>query len=92
MTTYVSASVQETYTRKMIAFLPTLRAACGVTQSQLAQMIGVSRQTITSIEREKRPLTWSMYLALVAVFSQCPSACTMLQSFDLFDKELVKCG
>lgn len=37
----------------------------GVTQTELGKMIGVSRQTISSLERKEVDLTWDKYLALM---------------------------
>jgi putative transcriptional regulator len=47
------------------------RVGCNLTQDELAQAVGVSRQSIISIERGR--YTPSLYLALrFAMYFQCP--------------------
>ena len=45
--------------------LPILRKELGVSQTVLAQKVGVSRQTISLIERQLYPMTWTLFLAIV---------------------------
>ncbi len=42
-----------------------IRKKFGVSQTELGKMIGVSRQTISSLERKEVALTWDKYLALM---------------------------
>ena len=48
--------------------LPVLRAKIGISQEVIAEKIGISRQTYSSIETGKREMTWTTALALVAFF------------------------
>ena len=48
--------------------LPVLRARMGLSQEAIADKIGISRQTYSSIETGKREMTWTTFLALVAFF------------------------
>lgn len=48
--------------------LPVLRARVGLSQEVLADKIGISRQTYSSIETGKREMAWTTFLALVAFF------------------------
>ena len=61
---------QEMYLEKMVKHLPVLRAAVRITQQELANKIGITRQSMMAIETSKRQLLWSNYLALVLVFHQ----------------------
>lgn len=54
----------------MTANLLLLRTALNLTQTQLGNMIGLSRYTIMSIETGKRSMTWSVFLLLYLVFSR----------------------
>ena len=54
--------------RRLAAELSVLRAKLGISQEELAIKIGVSRQTISSIEGKKRDMTWAMFLSLVCFF------------------------
>lgn len=49
----------------LIANLPKFRRRLGISQTELGEKVGLSRQTISSIERRKAPLTWNNYLALM---------------------------
>ena len=48
--------------------LPVLRAKARVSQGELAQKIGISRQTYSSLETGKREMPWTTFLALIAYF------------------------
>lgn len=48
--------------------LPYLRKEMGVSQTELANKVGVSRQMISLIERQQQPMTWTMFLAIVFFF------------------------
>ena len=49
--------------------LPVLRAKVGLSQEDLSNIIGISRQTYSSIETGKRQMTWNTFLSLVLVFA-----------------------
>ena len=48
--------------------LKSYRCACGWSQENLADIIGVTRQTILSVENGKREMTWTMFLAFLLLF------------------------
>lgn len=48
--------------------LPVLRAKIGASQDELSQIIGISRQTYSSIESRKRRMTWNIFLSLLFVY------------------------
>ncbi len=48
--------------------LPILRKKLNITQQELGDKVGVTRQTILFAESQKRPLTWTMFLALAFLF------------------------
>lgn len=48
--------------------LPYLRKEMGVSQVELADKVGVSRQMISLIERQLQPMTWTLFLAIVFFF------------------------
>lgn len=48
--------------------LPYLREELGVSQADLAKKVGMSRNMISLIEREKQEMTWTQFLAIVFFF------------------------
>lgn len=70
---------------KMVDNLPLLRAAISMTQEQLAEQVGVSRQTIIAVEKKKRNLSWTLYLALIAVFITNDKTKELIDSLQIFD-------
>lgn len=63
--------------------LPFLRKEIGVSQTLLAEKVGVSRQMISLIERQQQPMTWTLFLAIVFFF-KCNN------DFDKDKKKIIK--
>lgn len=63
--------------------LPYLRKEIGISQTELATKVGVSRQMISLIERQLQPMTWTLFLAIVFFF-KCNN------DFDKGKKKIVK--
>lgn len=49
--------------------LPVLRARLGLSQEELAECVGVSRQTYNAFENKTRKMSWSTCMALIAFFT-----------------------
>ena len=84
-----TVAMQDEYIDALIKNLPVLRAATKMTQAQLADKVGVSRQTIVSIETRKRPMPWTLYLAIMFVFGQYEESKILLFKLNLFSSELI---
>ena len=82
--------MQNEYIDALTKNLHILRTATNMTQVRLANKIGVSRQTIVAIETRKRPMPWSLYLAMVLVFENNEDSHRLLINFKLFDEEFLK--
>ncbi len=78
------------FIKTLTAELPALRAKVGVSQSEIASLIGVSRQTYSSIECGKRLMSWSTYLSLVLFFDYNNTTHQMLRNIKAFPEELVR--
>lgn len=50
---------------KMVVELPQIRKEMKISQTEFGKKVGLSRQTISGIERGIAPLTWNNYLAIV---------------------------
>lgn len=72
----------------MTANLLLLRTALNLTQTQLGNMIGLSRYTIMSIETRKRSMTWSVFLLLYLVFSRNEKTAVLLEPLGIKSSEL----
>jgi len=55
--------------RTMASNLSTLREKARLTQDELADKLGLSRQTISAIENEKRDMQWSTFTVLIMYFA-----------------------
>ena len=81
---------KEVYLKRMIKNLPTLRASLKLSQKDVAEKIGISRQTVVAFESGKRPLVWNTYLALVFVFLVNEKSKIIMDLFEIFNDDLVK--
>ena len=70
--------------------LPVLRARVGLSQDELSNIIGISRQTYTSVETGKRKMSWNVFLSLLLVFGFNEKTSAMLESSGAFPPALKK--
>lgn len=76
------------YTRLMAQNLPVLRASLGITQTELAEMIGITRQTLSAAEVGSRPLSWGNFVSLLFIFTQNEQTCRLLELLGIYTDEL----
>ena len=86
----VIKAMQSKYIVNMMEHLKTLRMSCSLTQEQFAVKLGITRQTISVIEKKRGDLTWSLYLAMVLVFQQYDNSKILMESFKIFDANFIK--
>lgn len=68
--------------------LMVLRTKLRLKQSELAEKIGISRQTLLEIEKGKRTMQWNIFLALLSVFREDSSTSGLLEHFEIYTPEL----
>lgn len=68
----------------LTAELPVLRARLGVSQEVMASSIGVSRQTYSAIETRTKKMSWTIFMALVAVLDLNEATSVMLDQIPDF--------
>ncbi len=68
--------------------LSVLRMKLNLSQENLAEIIGVTRQTISAIENEQRSMTWPVFMALVLVFLKNKETKRLMVLFRIYTKEL----
>ena len=68
----------------LTAELPVLRARLGVSQEVMASAMGVSRQTYSAIETKRKKMSWTMFMALIAVLDMNEATSVMLDQIPDF--------
>ena len=68
--------------------LLVLRTMLRLSQAELAQVIGVSRQTVVAMEANKRPISWNTFLSLILVFSKHKSTNQLMRLCGIYTDEL----
>ena len=69
--------------------LAVLRVKAGVSQADLCNIIGVSRQTYSAIENGRKKMMWPTYLSLVYFFDSIIDTRDMLRALPAYPKELL---
>ena len=85
----ITSIEQEKLINNLIANLPLLRAKLGISQEEIARIIGVSRQTYSAIENGKRTMSWQVYLSLVLFFDANSMTRDLLHHLECFPDFLV---
>lgn len=70
--------------------LATLRTKAEISQEELAELIGISRQTYGTIERGTREMSWSTFLSLVLFYDYNHKTHQMLRSIKAIPQEIMK--
>lgn len=70
--------------------LAILRAQAEVSQEELANLIGISRQTYSAIERKNRQMSWNTYLSLVLFYDHNQKTHQLMRHLSLFPSELIQ--
>ena len=79
---------QEKAIQIMTESLPVLRTMLQLSQAQLAELIGVGRQTLVAFETGKRTMTWNTFLSLLFVFTQRKETNELLNVLGIYTEEL----
>lgn len=69
-------------------YLPVLRASLGISQGELAEFIGISRQTYCALEVGKREMGWNTFLALFLFFVSNDASNSLLNMNDVFIEQV----
>ena len=68
--------------------LPILRSKLNLSQEELAVLLGVTRQTISSFESNQRKMTWSVFLALILIFFRNEPTKRLLVALNIYTPAL----
>ena len=80
---------REAYIMRMTDHLPSLRAKIGISQEELARILGISRQTYSSAESHRKKMSWQLFLMLVFFFDSMDATHDMLRELRIFPDDLL---
>lgn len=70
--------------------LTMLRAKLDLTQEELANVVGLSRYTVISIEKRQRRMTWNTFLSMLLIFSKNEDTSKIIEVIGLGSSELLE--
>ena len=79
---------QQEMINQLVQKLPHIRKEMKISQTEFGKKVGLSRQTISSIERGSVTLSWNNYLAIMIFIMANRERCKTLYKDD--SKELVE--
>ena len=88
--TEVDETLREQLISRLVDELPVLRTKLGVSQTEIANLIDISRQTYSSIETKKRKMSWGIYLSLILVFDSNKQTHDLIRKEGLFPQSIIK--
>ena len=77
------------YCVAMAENLSTLRMKLSLSQTELGQLIGVSRQAISAFENKSRALPWCHFTSLLFLFNENPETKILLPVLGIYPPELM---
>lgn len=69
--------------------LSALRARADITQEELANILGISRQTYYAIESKKKQMSWNIFMSMIFFFHELKSTSEMLQELKIYPIDLI---
>jgi len=88
---HFTAEEKEQLIARLTANLPALRGAAQASQEQIANAVGVSRQTYNAIESLKRKMTWNTYMSLILFFDYNPNTHYTIRQLEAFPNRVDEC-
>ena len=76
------------YCEALAENLPVFRAKLGVSQEELANRIGLSRNMLACIETKKKEMSWITFVALALLFLKNENTAPIFKSLNIYDEEL----
>ncbi len=69
--------------------LSALRARADITQEELANILGISRQTYYAIESKKKQMSWNIFMSMIFFFHELKSTSEMLKELKIYPIDLI---
>ena len=76
------------YIDKLAENLSMLRAKAGVTQSDVADRIGIARQTYSAIECGRNKMSWNTFMSLIFFFKENKKTKDVIKLLGIYDDML----
>lgn len=83
----MSEEEKERLIENLVEELPVLRIKLGISQDELAGLLGITRQTYSSIETKKRKMLWSIYLSLILIFDYSEQTHDLIHKSGIFPQK-----
>lgn len=68
--------------------LPVLRAKIALSQEEISEIVGISRQTYSAIETKRRKMSWNTFLSLILLFDNNDKTKEILKITGAFSETL----
>lgn len=78
------------YINALTPELISLRLKAGISQEEIANIIGTSRQTYGAIERQARKMSWDTYMSLIMFYDYNKKTHSALRRMKAFPHKLIK--
>lgn len=85
----LSEQEKKAYVAALTAELPFLRMKAGISQGEIAEAVGISRQTYGSLERGDRSMGWGTYLSLIFFFDNNSATHRIIRGMDAFPHKFI---
>lgn len=76
------------YIDKLAENLSMLRAKAGVTQGDVADRIGIARQTYSAIECGRNRMSWNTFMSLILFFKENTQTKEVIKILGIYTDEL----
>lgn len=76
------------YIDKLAENLSMLRAKAGVTQGDVADRIGIARQTYSAIECGRSRMSWNTFMSLIFFFKENKKTKDVIELLGIYDNML----
>lgn len=67
--------------------LSMLRVKMGISQAELAEMVEVTRQTVSAFESGQREMPWHMFLAFMMIFTSNSVTKRLLEAMEIYNDD-----
>lgn len=81
---HTDEKIKDELVMTLTAELPVMRARLGMSQEVMASAIGISRQTYSAIETKSKKMSWTIFMAIIAVLDLNEATSVMLDQIPDF--------